>query len=126
MGGSSSKSSSDTTNQTTSASNTETNNSSIQDNEGLAFSNSTGNNVSILDEGAIETSFKFASDSQALFGQTFEGVLGLAEKSLDGQKDIINSLSDNTVSENTGGTSKILLPLVVVAGLSLIAYKMVS
>lgn len=119
MGGKSSSAS----NQTTT---TETNNASLQDTSGFAAGSVKATNIEVLDGGAIQSAFDFGKENQAQFAQTFESVLGLAESSVSGQKDIIDSISKNKTSEATAGLSKNILPLVFVAAVALIGYKAVK
>lgn len=120
MGGGSSKQ------ESTSTTTTETNNASLQDTNGFAAGSVKATNIEILDGNAIESSFDFAKETQAHFGQTFESVLGLVEKSVDAQGEIVGQYAEARANEDSGGISKSLTPIVFLSIAGFITYKVMK
>lgn len=119
MGG---KSSSESSQSTT----TETNNASLQNTSGFAAGSVKATNLEVLDAGAIQSSFDFAKETQAGFGETFESVLGIVEKSIDSQGEIVGAYSQAKTNEETKGIANMVIPLAVVSVVGLIGYKLVK
>lgn len=79
--------------------------------------------VNLLDEGAIKSSFDFAKQSQAFFGENLVSVLGLAKESVQSQGDLIEQINKSETNRQTLGASN-LAPLVIVGSvITLIAYR---
>lgn len=107
---------------------TETNNISGGASEGATNLVASDSNVNfeVLDAGAIESSFEFAKESQAFLGQNMASVLGLVDKSIDAQGDIINAQASANANETMSGIKEIIIPLSIVSVVGLVIYKVAS
>lgn len=83
-------------------------------------------NYEVLDGGAIQSSYDFARESQAFFGETFSSVLGIVEKSVDAQGEVVGQYAAARANEDTKGIAGALIPVALIAAVGLVGYKVIK